>query len=317
MTRIVIIGSKNGVHCRELTAAFEDRGARVRFADARTLAQAAGFSPENQAAGLSHAEDPDGTGIGGPFKDTDTADAGGGFKEADAAVIRGIPAGTLEQVIFRMDALAVEESRGLPFVNTPKTIEKTVDKYLTTALLEAAFLPVPPTLCVPSDRDMILKAFEDLGGDVVYKPLFGSCGNGLLRIRGKEDAEDLAASLAAEGRVAYLQSFIPSGGCDIRAFVLGGQVIAAMKRKGRDWRANLTLGGTAEAIDLTAGEEELALRAAAAVGAEAAGVDLLKGEDGRYYVIEVNGCPGWQGLKAVTGVDIAGELAEYVLKKAG
>jgi len=284
MKHIVIIGSKFGELCRELTAAFEKRGCEARFFAAQELCQSAG--------------------MGRPAA----------FEEADAAVIRGIPAGSLEDVIFRMDALYTEEMKGLPFVNSPKAIERTVDKFLTTALLEKNHIPVPPTICVPADAEMVRRAFYELGEDVIYKPIFGSCGSGLLRIRSEEAAAELAVRLKSEGRVAYLQKFIPCGDSDIRAFVLGGRVIAAMTRKGRDWRANLTLGGSAVRRALSADEEDLAVQAAEAVGADVAGVDMIRDKDDRLYAIEVNGCPGWRGLSEVTGVDAAGELADYVLR---
>ena len=283
MKRAAIIGSKNGELCRELTASLEKRNCQVSFVDARDLSERAGYG---------------------------TAKA---FSECDAAVIRGIPAGTLEEVIFRMDALYIEESRGLPLLNSPKCIEKTVDKYLTTALLEMQGLPVPPTVCLQPDRGL-LQAYTDLGQDVIYKPLFGSCGHGMVRITSEEEAVRLAHTLEEEERVAYLQKFIPCAGSDIRAFVLGGQVIASMRRTGTDWRANLSLGGKAEKWTLSSTDEELALKAASAVGAEVAGVDLIHGEDGSVYILEVNGCPGWKGLSEVTGTDVAAEIADYLLK---
>lgn len=233
----------------------------------------------------------------------------------DALVIRGIPAGSLEQIIFRMDALYMLERRGLPCVNSPKSIEKTVDKYYTTALLEEAGLPVPPTICCEGGEDHIANALHQMGNDMVYKPIFGSCGNGLIRIRNKEDISLLTQRIAEKGSVAYLQKFIPCSNSDIRAFVINGEVRAAMKRTGDDWYANWSRGGKAEAYRVTPYEEQLAVKAAAAVNADIAGVDIIKGDDGSTYVIEVNGCPGWQGLSTVADVDIAGEIADYVMKK--
>jgi len=285
MSGVAILGSKCGELCLELMEAFEKRDVSAVFVPVQDLSMTAG------------------------------AGRGSALDSFDAAVIRGIPAGSLEQVIFRMDALYACEREGLPIINSPKAIEKTVDKYYTTALLEEGGLNVPPTVCVQGDEERYVKAFYELGEDVIYKPLFGSCGSGLRRLASESEVRELARDLASEGRIAYLQKFIPCGGRDIRAFVLGGEVIASMERRGRDWRANLTLGGTAVPRELNPLERDLAIRSAAAVGAEVAGVDFLYDEDGRPYVIEVNGCPGWKGLAAATGVDVAGRIADCVIGK--
>ena len=110
-----------------------------------------------------------------------------------------------------------------------------------------------------------------------------------------------------------MQQFVRHPGWDVRAFVLGGKVIAAMRRRSRgDWRTNVAQGGTAEPIELAAAERELALKAAAAVGAEVCGVDLLPGPDGEWYVIEVNAVPGWRALSEACGLDVAKTLVRYL-----
>jgi ribosomal protein S6--L-glutamate ligase len=113
--------------------------------------------------------------------------------------------------------------------------------------------------------------------------------------------------------VLYLQRYIPHPGWDLRAFLLGGGVVAAMRRRSKGgWRTNVAQGGTAESIRLTDEEESLALRAAEAVGARVAGVDLLPGPAGELYVLEVNAVPGWRALAPLTGVDIAVMLLRYL-----
>jgi ribosomal protein S6--L-glutamate ligase len=102
----------------------------------------------------------------------------------------------------------------------------------------------------------------------------------------------------------------------LRVFVLAGKVIAAMRRRANgDWRTNVAQGGRAEPARLTADQEKLALQAVQAVGAVAAGVDLLPGTDGNWYVLEVNAVPGWRALAPVTGVDVAAELVNYVARE--
>ena len=287
MKRVAILGIRSGWHCEQLRGAFQKRGVDSCFVTADNIRCASGF--ENGK--------------------------GCDLEDYDSIVIRGIPAGSLEQIIYRMDALYMLERRGMPFINSPKSIEKTVDKYYTTALLEEAGLPVPPTVCCEGREEDIANALHQMGGDMVYKPIFGSCGNGLMRIRSREDMAPLIKRIAEKGSVAYLQKFIPCSNSDIRAFVINGQVRAAMKRTGSDWYANWSRGGRAEACSLTPYEEQLAVKAAEAVNADIAGVDIIRGDDGSTYVIEVNGCPGWQGLSTVTDVDIAEEIADFVLSK--
>jgi RimK family alpha-L-glutamate ligase len=112
--------------------------------------------------------------------------------------------------------------------------------------------------------------------------------------------------------VLYLQRFVAHPGWDLRAFVIGGRVVAAMRRHGRgDWRTNVAQGGRAEPARVADDEAELAVRAAAAVGADAAGVDLLPGPAGEWYVLEVNAVPGWRAIAPVSGLDVAAEMVRF------
>src|SRR5262250_1579382 len=148
----------------------------------------------------------------------------------DAVVVRTMPPGSLEQVVFRMDVLHRLKARGVLVINPPAAVETCVDKYLTTARLEAAGLRVPPTI-VCQHADAALEAFAALGGDVVVKPLFGSEGRGMVRIADPELAWRTFRTLERVQSVLYLQQFIAHPGWDVRAFVLGEQVIAAMRRQ--------------------------------------------------------------------------------------
>ena len=223
----------------------------------------------------------------------------------DGVLVRTMPPGSLEQVIFRMDALHRLQETGVAVLNPPKAIEICVDKYLTTARLAAAGLPVPPT-CVCQHADAALEAFRSLGGDIILKPLFGSEGRGMMRISDADLAWRTFRTLERLQCVLYLQRTIPHPGWDLRAFVLGGKVMAAMRRRSNGgWRTNVAQGGTGESIHLTGEEESLAVRAAETVGACMAGVDLLPGPAGERYVLEVNAVPGWRALAPLAGIDIA------------
>jgi ribosomal protein S6--L-glutamate ligase len=231
----------------------------------------------------------------------------------DAVVVRTMPPGSLEQVVFRMDVLHQLQARGVPVINPPRAVEVCVDKYLATARLADAGLPVPPTI-VCQGADAALEAFATLGGDVVVKPLFGSEGRGMVRVFDPETAWRTFRTLARLQTVLYLQQYVAHPGWDLRVFVLGGRVLAAMRRRARgDWRTNVSQGGRAESVVPGAAEVELALRAAKTLGAVVAGVDLLPRPDGGWYVLEVNAAPGWRALAPVAGVDVAAALWGMVL----
>ncbi|HZU37798.1 MAG TPA: RimK family alpha-L-glutamate ligase [Gemmataceae bacterium] len=230
----------------------------------------------------------------------------------DGVLVRTMPPGSLEQVVFRMDALHCLQAAGTPVLNPPRAVEICVDKYLASARLHAAGLPVPPTI-VCQHADAALEAFDTLGGDVVVKPLFGSEGRGMMRISDGELAWRTFRTLERQQAVLYLQQYVRHPGWDVRAFVIGGRIVAGMRRHaGLDWRTNVAQGGRAESFQLGREEERLALRAAAAVEAPVAGIDLLPGPAGEWYVLEVNAVPGWRALAPVTGVDIAVLLWQFL-----
>lgn len=230
----------------------------------------------------------------------------------DGVVLRTMPPGSLEQVVFRMDVLHRLQAAGVRVLNPPRTAEICVDKYLATARLEAAGLPVPATV-VCQHADAALEAFDQLGGDVVVKPVFGSEGRGMIRVADVETAWRAFRTLERLQCVLYLQKFIRHPGWDLRAFVVGGKILTAMKRHAADgWRTNVAQGGSGELVRLAADEERLALRAAAAVQCPVAGVDLIQGPSGEWYVLEVNAVPGWRALAPVTGVDVALAIVRFL-----
>lgn len=230
----------------------------------------------------------------------------------DAIFVRAIPGGSLEQIIFRMDALFRLQVAGVRVINSAKVIERTVDKYYTSWLLEQAGLPTPRTVVAEQFEDA-LQAFEELGGDVIVKPIFGSEGRGMVRISHRDIAYRVFRALELGGFVYYLQEFVPHGQHDIRVFVIGGRVEAAMERLGDGWKTNVSQGARVRPLEVDHQLEALALRAAQVVGTDYAGVDILPLEDGEYVVVEINGIPGWRGLEQATGINMADRLIDYVL----
>jgi RimK family alpha-L-glutamate ligase len=230
----------------------------------------------------------------------------------DAVIVRTMPPGSLEQVVFRMDVLHRVQARGVTVLNPPAALETCIDKYLASARLEAADLPTPPTV-VCQDAEPALEGFHKLGGDVIVKPLFGSEGRGMMRVSDPELAWRTFRTLERTQAVLYLQQFIAHAGWDLRGFVIGDRVLTGMRRHARkDWRTNVAQGGRAEAVQLTTEEEKLALAAAHAVGVQVGGVDLLPRPGGGYYVLEVNAVPGWRALAPATGVDVAAAIIDYL-----
>ena len=285
--RVAILSARQGWHTDQLCRALAERGHEGRVLPYEALVAHLGGSAPAMAAG-----------------DEDLG--------ACAAVLaRIIPAGSLEQIVFRVDALHTLEERGIPVVNPARTIERTVDKLWTTALLEQAGLRVPETV-VCEGADAALAAFRALG-DVIVKPLFGSMGLGMVRVTDEEMAFRVFRTLETLRGVYYVQRTIDHGGCDVRAFVVGNRVIGAIERSAPGWKTNLARGGHARPVTLEPEQTELALAAARAVGADYAGVDLLPARDGTVYVVEVNGIPGWRGLQEATSLDVAAAIVELLV----
>lgn len=284
---IAILGNAGSWYVADLQRAARGRGHSCRRIDYRTIVASVRGSSER-------------------LVDADELP----LHQCDAVLVRTMPPGSLEQVVFRMDALMTLEQAGVTVLNPPKAVECAVDKYLCSARLAAAGLPVPET-AVCEDSDSALAAFEQLGGDVVIKPIFGSEGRGILRVSDPDLALRTLRTLDRIGAVLYLQRFVPHEGFDVRVLVLDRRIVGAMKRRSpHDFRTNVARAARAEPHEITDHEAELALRAAHAVGARCAGVDLLYDRGGTCYVIEVNAVPGWRAFQRVTGVDVAVRLME-------
>jgi RimK family alpha-L-glutamate ligase len=278
---LALLAGGDGWHVRDLDRAARAARHQTERIDFRTL-----------GAGIAAAPDP--------------------FAHADAVVVRTMPPGSLEQIVFRMDLLHRLEAGAKVVINPPRGLEICIDKYLATARLHAAGLLVPPTVACQRSEEA-LEAFGALGGDVVLKPLFGSEGRGMVRLTDPELAWRAFRAIEQMQNVIYLQQFISHPGWDLRVFVLGRQVLAAMRRHARgDWRTNVAQGGRAEPVRISAEEQKIAVTAAEACGAVVAGVDLLPGPDGNYRVLEVNAVPGWRALSAATGVDVAAHLVRFL-----
>ena len=303
MARVGILAAGAGWHFGALARAFAAIGCDVVRLDPRRLVGRIGETSDLAA----------GAGPGGAAARSDAPPAP--LHALDALLVRVIPPGSLDQIVFRVDALHLLADGGLPVVNPPRCLERTIDKHWTTRLLAEAGVPTPRTVVAENLGDA-LRAFATLG-DVVVKPLLGSGGRGIVRVGDPDLAWRTFRALDEQRAVFYLQEFVPHGRSDLRLFVAGGEVVAAARREGDGWKCNVAAGAVTRAHRPSAAQAGLAARAAAAVGAEYAGVDLLEAEDGRLYVIEVNGIPGWSGLQEVTPIDIAAVVAARVRARIG
>ena len=276
-----------GWHVVRLQEALEQRGVTVEHFNSTRLVGRVAAAPRASARGVA-------------------------IDDCAALVVRGIPIASLEQVIFRVDLLHRLENMGLRVINSASAIEKTVDKYYTSSLLEDAGLPTPRTI-VTECFDEAAAAFVELGGDVILKPLFGSEGKGMMRLTDADLAHRIFRALELGRYVYYLQEYIPHDDWDIRAFVLGGRLLAASARRGNGWKTNVAQGARSEALALDPTLTALALRAASLVDTDYAGVDIVCSRQGDPFVLEVNSIPGWHGLQTTVTFDIADAIADHVL----
>jgi RimK family alpha-L-glutamate ligase len=235
------------------------------------------------------------------------------LKEVDALIIRPIGRGSLEEIVFRMDVLYRLQRLGLYIVNPPEAIEHCVDKYDILAVLEDNGVPVPRT-AVTENPEEALKLFHELGGDVVVKPVFGSRGIGSTRVTDSEVASTIFKAITFYHGVIYIQEFIPHGFSDIRAFIIGDRVAAAMRRVATNWKTNYSQGASPKSIKLDTVLEDLAVKSAKVIECKIAGVDILESPRGP-LIVEVNSQPGWRGLQSVTSVNIADEIVTFVLSE--
>lgn len=205
------------------------------------------------------------------------------------------------------------EAAGVPTTATAGAVLRARDKLASLQALVAAGVPVPATAA--ARESLGLSEVLSLVGSVpvVVKLLEGSAGSGVVLAETKKAAESLLAAFHQLDADFLVQEFVKeANGCDIRAFVIGGKVVAAMSRcaAAGDFRANLHQGGTSHAVKLTPQERRVAIQAAKALGLSVAGVDLLRSEHGP-VVLEVNVSPGLQGIEGLTKIDVAERIVTF------
>jgi tetrahydromethanopterin:alpha-L-glutamate ligase len=291
-TSIVLFGDGRDWHGKSLRKAFKKRG----FTPLAVPLNVCGFSTKTA------------TGLDIP---------GLGDARPQGAFVRFVPGGTFEEVTLYLGVLHALRELGVTVWNDARVIERCVDKSTTTFLLQREGVPIPPTYASvnPFEAASIAARVVGEGQKLVEKPLFGAQGKGLRLV---EKVADLAPPDEVNG-VYYLQEFVQPAQAhhqDWRIFVCQGEVVASMIRHGASWITNIKQGARAKAAIASQELIDLAIRAASCVGADYAGVDIIQARDGRFLVLEVNSMPAWNGLQAVTHVDIADHLIGAFLDTA-
>ncbi|PWB91923.1 RimK family alpha-L-glutamate ligase [Methylocystis sp. MitZ-2018] len=231
----------------------------------------------------------------------------------DLAIVRAIGDGSLEAITMRLGVLHALEALGVPVLNSARAIERCTDKSMASFLLAQAGLPTPQTFAAQTlAQARAIARRECAKGPLVLKPLFGAQGWGLRLI---EREDDLPSLQEARG-VFYLQRFVGPARPpfeDMRILVSGGEIIAAMRRCSSHWITNVRQGAKPVAVEPSVREAEIALAAAAALGVDFAGVDIINDERGAPLILEVNSMAGWSGLQRVTPFSIADRVTADAL----
>ncbi|MDR2875295.1 MAG: RimK family alpha-L-glutamate ligase [Methylobacillus sp.] len=291
MNRIPVFTDDPGWHGKRLQAAFAARGREAVFVSLREC-----FFDLAQG----------GVGVRIP-----------GFEDAlpPGVFVRGVPGGTLQQVIARLDVLHALKMLGVVVYNDGRAVERTVDKAMTSFLLHHHRIPTPPTwVCESREHARQVIARETAAGHaLVIKPLFGSQGQGVRLL----DANVIPVPMEQHvDGVYYLQHYIDSGeGAwhDHRVFIIAGKAVGAMVRHGSHWVNNVAQGGRCEYLPPEGEVAEIALAAARAVEIDYCGVDVIRDRADGLHVLEVNSIPAWKGLQSVVESDIAQALVDDFL----
>lgn len=206
------------------------------------------------------------------------------------------------------------EQMGVFTLNSSHAVSVSRDKLRSSQILSRHKIGMPPTVFL-RNKEGVMDAIEQVGGvPIIVKLLEGTQGVGVILVESAKTAKAIIETLHLARQNVLIQKFVQeSRGRDIRAFVVGGRVVAAMRRVGQagEFRSNVHQGGRVEAVQLDPRYEETAIRAAQILGLQVAGVDMLEGDDGP-KIMEVNSSPGLEGIERATGVDVADAIIAHL-----
>ena len=228
----------------------------------------------------------------------------------DAVIVRDLGPITRNNAAFKFDILCHLKELGIGVINSPESIARAANKYVSSFLFQRNGIPTPQTV-VTNSLNEALDALSSFGRAVV-KPVFGYKGLGVECVKSDNKGIQKLKDLLEKNSLLYMQEFIPNPGRDIRVFVVNKKVVGSIYRIAPPggWISNLSQGGSAKPCILTDGQERLGLKAAQVTGTVYAGVDIIEGD--RDYVIEINGTPSGKGIFEACGVDVTMKIAEYM-----
>lgn len=238
------------------------------------------------------------------------------LEDIDAGIVRGIGLTlSLDLYMKRLGVLEALEQNFL-LINSTRSIINTRDKWRSLLRLSLHGIPVPETII--TENPFTAKNFVEEKGKAVFKPLMGSLGLGSSLVTDPDLAYHITRSLLNINIPSYYQEYIEKPGYDLRIFIVGRDVIGAMKRVSNYWKTNIAQGARGEKATEKEFPEafKLALKTTKILGLDYAGIDIVIDRDtGEKYVIEANAFPLWRGLKEVVEVDPAKEIIRYVIDK--
>ncbi|HZZ84505.1 MAG TPA: RimK family alpha-L-glutamate ligase [Anaeromyxobacteraceae bacterium] len=263
----------------------------------------------------------------GPARAVDPAELSALIEEGIEVRAAGEPAGRFDAFVLvrglgrggdpdvQFEIYRALEASGAVVVNGIDALLSAQDKFRSSCLLSRAGLPTPRAAVAQRQEDA--EAALSALGEAVLKPISGSLGEGMVRVRDDEAGRATLRERLARDGAGYLQQLVPSGGRDLRLFVVGGCVVGAIERRAPpgEWRSNVARGATVRPYVAEGEVRAIAEGAATALGLDYAGVDLADGGEGA-TVLEVNGNPSWRGILEATGQDMAERIAEHVLARA-
>jgi RimK family alpha-L-glutamate ligase len=239
---------------------------------------------------------------------------GNSLDDLSAAMVRTLSYGTLDQITYRISLLEHMEMSGIFVVNPAYSFRRARDKYAALFYLEKHNIPIPKTFVTESLRQS-LNAVKSIG-DVVIKPLVGARGQGSIHTNDFDVAYRALKASYSVGQVLYIQEYVPKPDRDIRAFVVGDEVVSAMYRIASPgaWKTNVAQRGKPIKCELPNEVEKFAVESSNALGLEYSGVDIMESNRGP-VITEVNAAPTWHGLQSVTPFDIADRIIQHVIDK--
>ena len=232
------------------------------------------------------------------------------ISDIDLCLLRSFGPGSTEQSTRRISMMEHMEMAGIKVVNSTYPFRRSRDKYATQYVLHAAGIPIPQTFTTES----LARAYQKTNemGKTIYKPILGSMGRGSMKFDDADLAYNAYRLLDRLHHPLILQKYVQTPGRDIRVFIVGDKLVGAVYKylPEGEWKSNVAQGGRMVEEEMSDEIIDMAFKATEAMGLDYSGVDILESPEGP-IVLEVNASPGWQGLKKVTGKDVAEIIVRY------